>query len=293
MDVITQQPQDPIFSRENSGIQNVSELDLWKEFLSHIEPHHRDDMAAERKNIDGYKSSNLNADAKLSITCFLGIIRRFESLQRYMAAMPKGGIIPKSEELGDILEIQIAVTETRKTLESLAPSIDQMNKILRMYGEMEAYRILEGNTTVFSNPEKAAREANTEELAHKITQIWNRNIKDLARWYDKPLATIPRKVWIFGFVLSTTIFVFLSSANSNRLSADRITKEADSLRQEIGALNAAHAKVLASFNERMGAPTQQTIPDVITYQESGGRIFMRLPDGTWKPVTFHNLTPAR
>lgn len=178
--------------------------DLWQYFLSRLDPLHRDDMAAERTHIEGYKSKALNADAKLILNCFMVLVRRLDLLHEDILLATETFRSSQSSDIRYPVRPHPHETAVTETLATLAPKIDETNRILRVYQEMEALRILAGRATVIADPEKAAKEANTEALANRIAEIWARNTQEQECWYDHIVATIPIKGWIIGILLLTT-----------------------------------------------------------------------------------------
>lgn len=107
------------------------------------------------------------------------------------------------------------------------------------------------------------------------------------------LSALKRPIIILGLVLATNLAIIAFYHTGNRKAAEREAKEQGLLRQQIEESNLKHDHSLAAINESIGALMHQMSPDVITYQESGGRTYVLVPNGTWKPVTFQNITPAK
>lgn len=109
----------------------------------------------------------------------------------------------------------------------------------------------------------------------------------------KIYSTLKSAKFVLIFVFATNLAIIAIYESANRKNAEEAAKEMSLLRLRIEALSGTNANALTAINQKMGALLQQTIPDVITYQNSGGKDYAMLPDGTWKNVKFHNATPTK
>lgn len=273
--------------------EKVPESDLWKEFLSHLRPHHRDEMVMLKNRIDDYKGNDINPEAKLTLNCFLAFVQKLDLLEKRLDVISRERLGSSNQESGGILELQSEVTEIRRTLESMAPSISRMNQLLKVYADMEVYRLNDGRAMAISNPEKAVNDARAVTLANECTRIWNKKAKENERWYHRKFLTLSLKSWSILMHSAIGMLAFISIIFSSSCPiTDSTIKEILSLSQKTENLSATHTKEIASLKEMTSAPMQPTISNEVFYQEFEGKSYVRLPDGSWKPVTFRNITPT-
>jgi hypothetical protein len=266
--------------------EKVPESDLWKEFLSHLRPHHRDEMVMLKNRIDDYKGNDINPDAKLTLNCFLAFVQKLDLLEKRLDVISRERLGSSNQESGGILELQSEVTEIRRTLESMAPSISRMNQLLKVYADMEVYRLSGGKAMAISNPEGAVNDARAVTLENECTRILNKKAKEDERWYHKKFLKLSLKSWSILIYGALGMFAFISIIySSSRTIKDSTVKEIHSLSQKTENIN-------ASLKEMTSALMQPTISNEVFYQEFEGKSYVRLPDGSWKPVTFRNITPT-